>query len=463
MERDWLDSLKKRMEDFEEPAPEGLWNAIESAVPGPASARKTLLPPWLWRTAAAAAVIAFGIFAGIRLADPGGGADAVAVVPVGSDTRLAPEASGRATDIQEPIAEQSFADLRESPASPSQSSPSSVNNRGRRTSPAEMRPSGTAHLLADAVLPVPEAAEAVREADPEPVPVRATEPEVTRAVAPEVTRTVVPEEKQEMSAEALPPSVQPHAGEDWSGYASASLEDSGRAFLPDGVSLDFSGGATGTQQSSSYNPIMFYRGAAPNTLPVNENGEGNLSVVTRAASFAPATVMDRVDHKRPIRTGVAFRWQLGKVLGVEAGLDYSILKSTFTTISGATVSEDAQTLRYVGFPLDLTANFLDTRYLSLYASAGGMMEKCVSGSVKSTITADGVSAGSPEERKLGIDPLQWSVNAAAGVQFNVLPVLGIYAEPGVSYRFANGSDVQSIYTSRPLDFTFAFGLRFSFR
>ncbi len=444
MERDWLDSLKKRMEDFEEPAPEGLWNAIESAVPGPASARKPLLPPWLWRTAAAAAVIAFGIFAGIRLAGPGGGADAVAVVPVGSDTRLASEASGQSADIRKPIAEQSFADLRESPASPSQSSPSSVNNRGRRTSPAEMRPSGTAHLLADAA-----------EAAPEPSTLQPAEPEMTR--------TVVPEEKQEMSAEALPPSVQPHAGEDWSGYASASLEDSGRAFLPDGVSLDFSGGATGTQQSSSYNPIMFYRGAAPNTLPVNENGEGNLSVVTRAASFAPATVMDRVDHKRPIRTGVAFRWQLGKVLGVEAGLDYSILKSTFTTISGATVSEDAQTLRYVGFPLDLTANFLDTRYLSLYASAGGMMEKCVSGSVKSTITADGVSVGSPEERKLGIDPLQWSVNAAAGVQFNVLPVLGIYAEPGVSYRFANGSDVQSIYTSRPLDFTFAFGLRFSFR
>lgn len=455
MERDWLDSLKKRMEDFEEPAPEGLWNTIESAVPGFAPARKTLLPPWLWRTATAAAVVAFGIFAGIRLARPGGGADTVAVVPVGNDALPAPEASGQSADIQKPIAEQSFADLQESPASPSQSSPSSVNNRGRRTSPAEKRPSGTAHLLADAVLPVSDAAEAVREADPEPVPVRATEPEVTRAV--------VPEEKQEVEAEALPQSVQTHEGEDWSGYASASLEDSGRAFLPDGVSLDFSGGATGTQQSSSYNPIMFYRGAAPNTLPVNENGEGNLSVVTRAASFAPATVMDRVDHKRPIRTGVAFRWQLGKVLGVEAGLDYSILKSTFTTISGATVSEDAQTLRYVGFPLDLTANFLDTRYLSLYASAGGMMEKCVSGSVKSTITADGVSVGSPEERKLGIDPLQWSVNAAAGVQFNVLPALGIYAEPGVSYRFASGSDVQSIYTSRPLDFTFAFGLRFSFR
>ena len=58
--------------------------------------------------------------------------------------------------------------------------------------------------------------------------------------------------------------------------------------------------------------------------------------------------------------------------------------------------------------------------------------------------------------------MQCSLNAAAGLQFNILPNLGVYAEPGVGYYFNNGSKVETIYKEKPFNFNLKAGLRLSF-
>ena len=63
---------------------------------------------------------------------------------------------------------------------------------------------------------------------------------------------------------------------------------------------------------------------------------------------------------------------------------------------------------------------------------------------------------------MSIDKLQFSVVAAAGLQFNITDRFGIYAEPGMSYYFDNGSEVSTIYKDRPFNFDMKIGLRFSF-
>ncbi|MGI5848311.1 MAG: hypothetical protein ACOX5T_09860 [Candidatus Cryptobacteroides sp.] len=452
MEKDWLNSLRKRMEDYEESAPEGLWNDIASAVPDRAPKRGRALPVlWLWRSVAAAAVVAFGVFAGVRLFSPDDDSGRIAQVRrnVADTAALADPGAPFET-----ISDLSVTDLQESPASLLQSSsPSSVNKLGRRTSSAENRPYAP-DLLAQANIPA--------QADPS-------------GVVPLTDQTQVAVAEQRGDAQPQPEDSRPlvpgeiansHEGEDWSGYASASMDGPDGTLLPDHVGIGISGGTVDTRHSSSYNPMMFYRGAAPHSKndPVKDGqGEGHVSVVTRATGMPPATVTDRVDHKRPIRAGISLRWQLNDTFGVESGIEYSILKSTFSTLAGTTLSEDFQTLQYLGIPLDLTADLLDTRYFSLYASVGGMVEKGIAGNVKSAISVDGERVGPMEEHSLRIDPLLWSVNAAAGLQVNATRLVGFYAEPGISYRFDNGSEVSSIYTSRPLDFTLSFGLRFSFR
>ena len=61
-----------------------------------------------------------------------------------------------------------------------------------------------------------------------------------------------------------------------------------------------------------------------------------------------------------------------------------------------------------------------------------------------------------------VKPLQWSVNASAGVQFDIVPSVGVYAEPGISYYFDNGSDIRTIYKDEPLNFNLNVGMRFNF-
>ena len=75
-DKDWLKGLQNKMKDYEEPAPEGLWEDIESSV-FPQRKRRVVALPILWRTAAVAAVVALGVFAGLRLTDPGNGEPAI--------------------------------------------------------------------------------------------------------------------------------------------------------------------------------------------------------------------------------------------------------------------------------------------------------------------------------------------------------------------------------------------------
>jgi hypothetical protein len=58
------------------------------------------------------------------------------------------------------------------------------------------------------------------------------------------------------------------------------------------------------------------------------------------------------------------------------------------------------------------------------------------------------------------DRLQWSIGSSLGVQYNILPQLGVYAEPGIRYYFNNGSDVSNFFKDKPTDFHLELGLRF---
>ena len=68
---------------------------------------------------------------------------------------------------------------------------------------------------------------------------------------------------------------------------------------------------------------------------------------------------------------------------------------------------------------------------------------------------------SSERNNIGIQGLQYTALCGAGIQFNCSRHLGIYAEPGFSYYFDNGSFVETVYRERPLNFSLGIGLRFN--
>ena len=104
--------------------------------------------------------------------------------------------------------------------------------------------------------------------------------------------------------------------------------------------------------------------------------------------------------------------------------------------------------------------------LRMRSSAGGAVEKCVSGKRSIIGSVSTSNAGKDEqfsggEENVKVKPLQWSLSAAAGAQFKITEKLGIYAEPGVVYYFDDGSNVNTIRKEHPFNFNIQLGVRFT--
>ena len=65
-----------------------------------------------------------------------------------------------------------------------------------------------------------------------------------------------------------------------------------------------------------------------------------------------------------------------------------------------------------------------------------------------------------ESDKLRLSPsLQWSIGVAAGVEYRLSPVIGIYAEPSLQYFFKTGDAIDSYRTAHPATFSVPVGIR----
>lgn len=167
-----------------------------------------------------------------------------------------------------------------------------------------------------------------------------------------------------------------------------------------------------------------------------------------------------IKHRQPIIIGVSASYNIDDRWSLTSGLTYTILSSQLRSGSDNYYYTSEQTLHNVGIPLNINYNIWKTKKASVYLSAGGMMEKNVSGKLKTEYIVDN-QRKSNQEDKISIDQLQWSLNAAVGVQYNFSSKVGLYAEPGTSYYFKNSSDVETIYKEKQLNLSLRFGLRFS--
>lgn len=167
-------------------------------------------------------------------------------------------------------------------------------------------------------------------------------------------------------------------------------------------------------------------------------------------------------HDHPIRFGLSARYRFNNRWSLESGAVYSILNAHLTSGSESYHYKTQQTLHYIGIPMNVSYSLWNNRHFDLYLSGGGMMEKNVSGHVKTEYILNGEIESSHND-KISIDPLQWSVNGSLGLQYNITPQTGFYIEPGVSHYFDNGSSVENIYNKKPTNFNLNLGLRYTIR
>lgn len=233
--------------------------------------------------------------------------------------------------------------------------------------------------------------------------------------------------------------------------------------LAAGLSVNGSGSAS----SLSSRPTAAALGANPLDCGVSSADWVDRRVESAAGVivYNQPEVTTEYSHKMPVKIGASIRYDFNKFLGIESGLTYSFLSSDLKTGEEGAVSswsKGVQSMHYLGIPLNLSFNIFSSRYFNAYVTAGGLMEKCVRGSLKTDEYLDGKYHGS-SSTTLKQKGLQWSVNGAAGIQVNILPQLGLYMEPGVSHHFSNNSKVRTIYSDKPTDFSLSFGLRYTIR
>lgn len=173
----------------------------------------------------------------------------------------------------------------------------------------------------------------------------------------------------------------------------------------------------------------------------------------KASSTTFSNYKEDKKHYLPVSFGLTAAYAITDRISLTSGVVYSKLSSDFIRSSNGEESKDCQTLHYVGVPLNVNYNVWSTGRFKAYVTAGGQADFNVSARVET----EGV------KRKMDRDDVQWSVNAAAGAQYDVIPQLGVYVEPGVKYYIDNGSAIENYFKDKPVSFSLQVGLRLNIK
>lgn len=169
------------------------------------------------------------------------------------------------------------------------------------------------------------------------------------------------------------------------------------------------------------------------------------------AMIPTADLYEETKHHQPISVGMQVGFHLLTKLKLSTGLVYTKVSSDFISGVSDTRTVSTQDLHYIGIPLNLSYSVWEYKGLHTYVTAGG--EGAVN--IKNHTETDG------EVKESKRDKMQWSTNASVGIQYDFIPQLGVYVEPGMKYYFDNGSQIENIFKDKKLNFNIQFGLRFN--
>lgn len=447
MKRNWKEDIHDRLGNLETDAPDGLWEAIHQRMaqtePAQAEKRQTpfVLQPALRRTACAAAAC-LALVAGYQyFAD--GGKETASGVKV---------AQGGVADIPTSryVAKNAVA-------------PAATVYAQTQNSPAVLQPNGRVEQTADAIAQPTQNSESAQISTPQHLTPSTSQhhtPSTSQhhnPSTPQHPNTSTPQHPNPSTSQHHNPSTpQPH-------NPSTSL----LAYTPADNSRGRHEGAaarwtlstsatTGMGASSVTNSTATYvEAVGPDDVIWADNPQLGIGIFNQGKS-----VKTEYKHRLPVRVGLNVAYRLTDRLSVESGVSYTRLSSDMKDGTKNNYSSSSQKLDYIGVPLNLKYRAFGYRRLSVYASAGLLTEKCVSGKTTHEYVISGEKK-KHEAEDVAAKPWQLSVNAALGAQFDVLRNVGVYVEPGVSYYFDDRSPLSTIYKEKPLNFNLNLGVRYT--
>lgn len=440
MKRNWKEDIHDRLGNFETDAPDGLWEAIHQrmAQTERAQAEKRpapfVLQPALRRTACAAAAC-LALVVGYKYFADGGKETANGVKQAGGDGMIAVGGTV-ASDNSRYVA-----------SKPATASIVATNLAGVRVAKNGVTPA--------AVYAQTQNDESAQISTPQHL-----NPSTSQHPNPSTSQHLNPSTSQPHN----PSTPQPHTPSTSKPHnPSTSL----LAYTPADNSRGRHEGAaarwtlstsatTGMGASSVTNSTATYvEAVGPDNVIWADNPQLGIGIFNQGKS-----VKTEYKHRLPVRVGFNVAYRLTDRLSVESGVSYTRLSSDMKDGTKDNYSSGSQKLDYIGVPLNVKYRTFGYRRLSVYASAGLLTEKCVSGKTTHEYVISGEKK-KHEAEDVAAKPWQLSVNAALGAQFDVLRNVGVYVEPGVSYYFDDRSTLSTIYKEKPLNFNLNLGVRYT--
>lgn len=448
MKRNWKEDIHDRLGNFETDAPDGLWEAIHQrmAQTERAQAEKRpapfVLQPALRRTACAAAAC-LALVVGYQYFADGGKETANGVKQAGGDGMIAVGGTV-ASDNSRYVA-----------SKPATASIVATNLAGVRVAKNGVTPAAVyAQTQNDesAQISTPQHLNPSTSQPHNPTTPQHPNPSTPQHLNPSTSQHPNPSTPQPLN----PSTSQPHT-------PSTSL----LAYTPADNSRGRHEGAaarwtlstsatTGMGASSVTNSTATYvEAVGPDDVIWADNPQLGIGIFNQGKS-----VKTEYKHRLPVRVGFNVAYRLTDRLSVESGVSYTRLSSDMKDGTKDNYSSGSQKLDYIGVPLNVKYRAFGYRRLSVYASAGLLTEKCVSGKTTHEYVISGEKK-KHEAEDVAAKPWQLSVNAALGAQFDVLRNVGVYVEPGVSYYFDDRSTLSTIYKEKPLNFNLNLGVRYT--
>ena len=431
MKRNWKEDIHDRLGNLETDAPDGLWEAIHQRMAqterAQAEKRQTpfVLQPALRRTACAAAAC-LALVAGYQyFAD--GGKETASGVKV---------AQGRVADIptNRYVAKNAVA-------------PAATVFAQTQNSPAVLQPNGRVEQTADAIAQPTQNDESAQISTSQHL-----NPSTSQHPNPSTSQHLNPSTSQHLN----PSTSQPHNPS--TPLLAYTLADNSRG-RHEGAAARWTlstSAMTGMGSSSVTNSTATYvEAVGPDDVIWADNPQLGIGIFNQGKS-----VKTEYKHRLPVRVGINVAYRLTDRLSVESGVSYTRLSSDMKDGTKDNYSSGSQKLDYIGVPLNVKYRAFGYRRLSVYASAGLLTEKCVSGKATHEYVISGEKK-KHEAEDVAAKPWQLSVNAALGAQFDVLRNVGVYVEPGVSYYFDDRSPLSTIYKEKPLNFNLNLGVRYT--
>lgn len=419
MKNDWLKDIHDRMADFEVDEPQGLWDDICSAETEckklPATGKRRSKTLWIMSGIAAACLLLFGIFHN----NP--------VDSIEEKNSTATESKTASTQPT-PVGDNNIL---------KQNLLAEAHKPSARTEKYEMTQSSESHV-ALALNKVTETA--VEDSCNSSAPIQATGHS---------------EESNEPQKPAA--SEQSYAAESTLMASSNETNLVQIARTPEprfAVSLATSGGMGANDRS------LFLGGGIGASSVLGDSEWMDSPLLGIMAMNRGAETERKVTHHSPIRTGLSFAYRLNNRWSLETGISYARVSSDIREGSSVNYVQEEQKLHYVGIPVGVSYRLLSLKHLDVYLSSNVLAEQCVSGQSRRQYFITN-KAQEEESRTVTSRPMQWSVGAKAGLQYNLNNQFSVYLEPGCIYYFDDHSSLETVFKERSCDFNLNLGIRMS--